>query len=495
LSHRWGSSVITKTNKENLAKRMQQIQLHELTKTMQDSVKISRQLRIRYLWIDALCIIQDSHSDWSVEACDMANIYRNSFLTIAAAAAADHSQGCFTPRSGRVRSQHGRSSDLLSRMAAVFSPAAHLQEEEEFPLDSRGWILQEQLLSPRILKYSKGHLDWECISMTATELSKIMNKSTSSSEIIRFKRALGGFRSTSMALTRQAHTSWQQIVHSYTRRNLSKDTDKLMAIMGIAKYTGDIMNDTFLVGLWRSQLWRDLLWSTDLEGGKYALRPRLNTITFPSWSWASVDGPVSYRWPSGSSPGSVKSLLELISSDVGQEVSQGNVFGLLTVKGKMRNVFRHANDSTRLFHDPESKDIDSQQPPSQSQESKASAQNSLSSPELYESERDAWSQGMAGYDPARRDIRRMRKYIKEDKLLGELKSKNSRSEAYSPDAKSEDFSSAWLLAVATEYYWTHCLVLVPAVEPNTFRRVGLCHADTRTTWDLFDGEYVTIKLS
>lgn len=135
LSHRWVGSHITKTTTRNLAERMKRIEFGCLTKTIRDAVTVTRRFGVRYLWIDALCIIQDSHSDWSVEACDMANIYRNALFTIAAAAASDHSQGCFAK--GRQRRWPAHKS----------------------PLGSRAWILQEQLLPPRIIKYSVGHLE------------------------------------------------------------------------------------------------------------------------------------------------------------------------------------------------------------------------------------------------------------------------------------------------------------------------------------------------
>jgi hypothetical protein len=109
-----------------------------------------------------------------------------------------------------------------------------------------------------------------------------------------------------------------------------------MAIMGIAKFTGSILQDTFLAGIWKDQLWRDLLWSSQRPYGG----TRVTSIKLPSWSWASVGGGVSYRWPSGTASASVKGLLTLISTDVEQEVSNGDVRGRLVVTGRMREVFR-----------------------------------------------------------------------------------------------------------------------------------------------------------
>jgi hypothetical protein len=100
-------------------------------------------------------IIQDSHSDWPVETCNMANIYRNALLTIAAASASDHLQGCFTGASddweqrwlSLPRTSAGASEQLL--LIAEYERCRVRHDS----LDQRGWILLEQLLSPGFLSY------------------------------------------------------------------------------------------------------------------------------------------------------------------------------------------------------------------------------------------------------------------------------------------------------------------------------------------------------
>jgi hypothetical protein len=84
LSHRWQDFAAAKTTKQNFQDRLEHLDLECLTKTMQDAVVITRNLGIRYLWIDAVCIIQGCHSDWSSTAGDMAKIYRNAVVTISA---------------------------------------------------------------------------------------------------------------------------------------------------------------------------------------------------------------------------------------------------------------------------------------------------------------------------------------------------------------------------------------------------------------------------
>jgi hypothetical protein len=477
LTHRWGSSNITKTTKSNLSQRLASIAFNDLTKTMQDAVTITRMLGVRYLWIDAMCIIQDSHSDWSVEACDMANIYRNALLTIAAASASDHSEGCFTVR---------------DKDEDKYGPGGNLE--------SRGWILQEELLSRRILTYKFGHIKWECISSGASSDSGYSpytgsldsGESRVPPETVRFKRVLCGVRSTSMPLQRQAHTGWQHIVESYSGRTLTNESDKLMAIMGIANFIQNILQDSFLLGLWKDHLYHDLLWSTSSA-------TRLTSIKIPSWSWASLSGTVSYhRWPAGSTPSYLKSSFTLVSAKVDPEVSNGNIYGRLVIKGTLHKfetspwpdrIFPVIEENTVLeptelapkkaYPDtPSSKGTDDNKlkplssrrirsksrrrmPPSNEEESGA----------LLEENDQGRADELGDYSASIPEFER--------KTPSHLSRKiGDSSIEFLPD-RSESFPHVWLLPIASDYYWIHCLVLVHVdLESNDYRRVGLCHVDS-----------------
>ena len=98
LSHCWGSSERLITTKSNLADFQHQIPLSAMAATFRDAILIARGLAIRYLWIDCFCIIQDSEEDWIAESAQMAYIYENSFVTIAALEAKDSNDGIFCDR-------------------------------------------------------------------------------------------------------------------------------------------------------------------------------------------------------------------------------------------------------------------------------------------------------------------------------------------------------------------------------------------------------------
>ncbi|TVY55546.1 hypothetical protein LCER1_G002742 [Lachnellula cervina] len=74
---------------------------YRLPPSFRDAVIVTRELGIRYLWIDSLCIVQDDLDDWRKESAQMDRIYGMSFLTIIAAGASHSQGGCFVPRAIR----------------------------------------------------------------------------------------------------------------------------------------------------------------------------------------------------------------------------------------------------------------------------------------------------------------------------------------------------------------------------------------------------------
>jgi hypothetical protein len=96
LSHCWGKTLPIRVTTENILEHIQGISM--LTQTFLDSAFLTRRLRIQYLWVDSLCILQDSKSDWETEVAKMGDYYRLSWLTIATGMSADGLKGCFAAR-------------------------------------------------------------------------------------------------------------------------------------------------------------------------------------------------------------------------------------------------------------------------------------------------------------------------------------------------------------------------------------------------------------
>jgi hypothetical protein len=82
LSHCWGGRSHIKLTMDNTEDFQSNIPCDDLPKTFLEAISVVKHLGIAYLWIDALCIIQDSPSDWACEAAKMPKVYANSFLNI-----------------------------------------------------------------------------------------------------------------------------------------------------------------------------------------------------------------------------------------------------------------------------------------------------------------------------------------------------------------------------------------------------------------------------
>lgn len=95
LSHCWGTAQLIKTTKSTILERFRGIDNEDLPKTFVDAIRIARLFGLRYLWIDSLCIVQDSQEDWVHEADIMSKVYRYAFVNIAATGAAQSDEGCF----------------------------------------------------------------------------------------------------------------------------------------------------------------------------------------------------------------------------------------------------------------------------------------------------------------------------------------------------------------------------------------------------------------
>ncbi|RYP84184.1 hypothetical protein DL770_005226 [Monosporascus sp. CRB-9-2] len=158
----------------NINDFMTGIPMQRLPQTIQDAIQVSHFLGLQFIWVDALCIIQDSPEDWKAEAMRMADVYENSLITIAASGASSCHEGLFSARDALMETpcQLFRISPELSMFAML--------EESEFPgsiqmkvgqeaLYKRGWVMQERIFARRTLHFGQG-VHWECRSGDCSEI-------------------------------------------------------------------------------------------------------------------------------------------------------------------------------------------------------------------------------------------------------------------------------------------------------------------------------------
>jgi hypothetical protein len=293
LSHCWGQLVPKQLLTENYSTYLEAIDLNDLPKTFRDAVEVARKLEVPYLWIESLCIVQNSAIDWASESSKMNDVYNNSYLNLAAAASLDANGGLFYPRSPLSTTpcivKIGQGADA-KYAGSIYTPEN--ERSDKMVLFTRGWVFQECLLAPRILIFGKEELQWECNELCASETFPHRSKASelAKSEVQgRFLRHYWRKMHEKTSLSSQMRLEvWSKVVQEYSGKKLTKFSDKLVALAGLATDLGKSWATVdYLAGLWSYRLRRGLLWWCVPSSP-----PRQPYYTAPSWSWASVDGPV-----------------------------------------------------------------------------------------------------------------------------------------------------------------------------------------------------------
>ena len=300
LSHCWGRLLPLTTTSKTLLVRKEGICSSLLPKTFLDAVSVTRQMGIQYIWIDALCIIQDDFNDWEREASKMASIYANSYLTIAASTAQDGSIGMLNPRSksDTVQMKYEYNGNQNCRLfmypePLVASPSTHGDDWlESEPLNHRAWTLQERYLSTRILHYANSQMFYECQKHVIAENGE-SGRPVYRNQI--FHRFNGWEKDEIMEWI---YREWTDILTEYSARNLTRGSDKLPALSGLATLFAKGSKDRYCAGLWWRDLRRGLLWRVEcskrgqtIEQGK---RTRYDEFIAPSWSPLSITTSIEY---------------------------------------------------------------------------------------------------------------------------------------------------------------------------------------------------------
>ncbi|OCK73973.1 HET-domain-containing protein [Lepidopterella palustris CBS 459.81] len=308
LSHCWGDiqNIHLTTTTANLKDRMASIPMATLPKTFSDAMLVTRELGMKYLWIDSLCIIQNDAEDWARESARMSEVYQNATLTISADGAANSSEGLFETIKKRfseeipIPFQNLTDSGTIYVRETTLGPSYYyvhaIDHKENDPLRCRAWALQEWLLSDRIVHFARGELLWECKTLQLCQCQVVSQPLTSwgsrgllaTSKQYYIKKS-GGDRSG-------RYLYWKGVVQHFTRRQLTVQTDRLPALSGLAALSKRDAAQDYVVGLWKSELPEALLWEVDREEEE---SERFEDYYAPSWSWASVNGSIYFPHMNG----------------------------------------------------------------------------------------------------------------------------------------------------------------------------------------------------
>jgi hypothetical protein len=311
LSYCWGLSEPFVTTMDSLKQNLEEIPMAKLPKTLQDAVIITRKLGIQYLWIDALCIIQARYKgdrqalrDWQREGSRMATVYGNAWLTIGAGSAADKEDGCFTPRPldyprCEVALGEGNPSESSTNGSKLHIYARLPPSQSEGPLHLRAWTFQEAVLSPRMLVYSEAQIVYRCKTISVWENSRSSRVTGSSLQVAHppsfFARWI--FSESRQSESDHILDNWYRALElDFSSRLITRDSDKLPAMSGLAHRIEWIIGGEYCAGLWKSDMIRGLLWKCQnvipIGKGRYLTQPA--EYRAPSWSWAALNGPIFY---------------------------------------------------------------------------------------------------------------------------------------------------------------------------------------------------------
>ncbi|KAI7762940.1 hypothetical protein LZL87_013431 [Fusarium oxysporum] len=225
LSHCWGDAMPLKTTKASFAEFCHSIDFARFPKTFQESIIVYRKLKIEYLWIDSLCIIQDDEHDWAIESPKMCDVYQNAYLTIAAAAAHNSSEGLFHPRPSSLRKSFptASKSDQLVEEVQIFARPWDSQWHwinsigdgpwcrEPNPLEKRAWAMQEH-----------SGIVARCISASVAQAH---TKRKESLRLINLEAMKSGKNPLHAPRILEPFIVWLDIIGPFTSRAITRDTD------------------------------------------------------------------------------------------------------------------------------------------------------------------------------------------------------------------------------------------------------------------------------
>ncbi|KAM7183219.1 Heterokaryon incompatibility protein (HET) domain containing protein [Naviculisporaceae sp. PSN 640] len=325
LSYCWGGEQMFKLTRDTLPEWRSSLPWGKLPQTLKDAALACTKLGIPYLWIDALCILQDSPEDKAAEIAAMSKIYRNSTLTIAAAAATSVDEGFLAPRT----LPDGGVAFMLPFVCAPVSEGgerplgnvvlASRIDEAPDPIHTRGWTLQERLLSPRTLEVGRWQTYWLCQQNSVNDgwrkprapgwidtgglepVNLQIDRLESTGFILGLDADTPEVEqdpfSAQYGRSREADTWWYRLVQVFTRRALTNPSDRLLAMSGIASRFAHLHKDQYVCGHWMTDLEDSLAWKVNIAAPLPRRAPGLYIA--PSWSWASVNCAVTFpKWAS-----------------------------------------------------------------------------------------------------------------------------------------------------------------------------------------------------
>lgn len=274
----------------NEAQLRQCIPMEALPRSFREAIQACRRLGLYYIWIDSLCILQSgsgSSEDWQNHTTLMGEVYANCELNIAIAHASDASRGCYVDRDinflqaayiyERMLPVHETEENDIdawiqaSQESRVESSLSVVYDAENdgfsgpssyHPLNKRGWVFQERLMSPRTLHFGVDRIIWECHDKAYNEyfpmgipdyVYSFPGREVYKPSLARLILESGPSIHFDEEQFDSMHYRWTKLVEAYSKTDLTyPGKDKLAAIAAIAKRFGQFLVDSYVAGLFLS---------------------------------------------------------------------------------------------------------------------------------------------------------------------------------------------------------------------------------------------------
>ncbi|KAK6833287.1 hypothetical protein PG987_007981 [Apiospora arundinis] len=239
---------------------MSAIWISTLPQTYRDAT-----LKIRYLWIDSLCTVQDDSEDWSIEASKVADVYEGSYFTIAASSSPDGRGGLFldsiasATRMDLQREGQSSGADTNGTVGTDSTdintcyleyPLASSDMVRNGPLSGRAWVLQEQILSTSLVHFTESQTFFQCTAGLTSEDGVLVDE----------KYPLPARSRESTSWKWERGYNWSALVTEYRQRSITRDSDRMAAMAGIVKAFSQRVGGKSALGLWEDTIWMDLGW-------------------------------------------------------------------------------------------------------------------------------------------------------------------------------------------------------------------------------------------
>jgi hypothetical protein len=312
LSYCWGGKQEKQLTDENLQTYEQGIPWTDLPNTLKDAATATYRIGLRYLWIDSMCIIQNDPVDKPNEIRQMAQIYTHAHFTVVDMRGHSAGDGFLHARtlpSGTSAFRYRSTSDLCHQVAFQFQGA--LDSEDDKVLETRGWALQEYVLSRRLIVFGTWSTQWMCRTKRFLGMDgwRLEYEDTTQNpfrktrwwasfnedwyETIGKVDLLDAILYYSMNPELRDYQprnfpvweGWVSLVEMYSIRNFSVPQDRNVALSGLAeRFAPFFPSQRYVAGMWEGSLPKGLLWYVDT-----ATLDRPRDGRAPSWSWQSVD--------------------------------------------------------------------------------------------------------------------------------------------------------------------------------------------------------------